>query len=566
MVNSEGRVKVLDFGLAKFQQDASMIERSRLSTEWATSAGAIMGTAAYMSPEQAEGKALDARTDIFSLGVVFYEMATGTLPFRGDTLAAMLSSILRDTPGSVEALRPDLPRQLSRIIGQCLEKKPEARYQTARDVHNQLRALRKEVELEESGPTSASWQQPPASFGEGLPPAVVAGVVVVVALAAAAWWLIPRGNSADSATPVGPVAVNAAAGRQLIAVLPFENLGPPAKEHFAAGMGEEIRSRLAAVEGVGVTSRTTVVEYDRSGQTLGQIGAALGVDYILEGTLRWEISAEGSDAVRFTARLVRVVDDTPLFAENYDRAIENTFAVQSEIALQVLDQIGISLLESQRATPEGRGTHSIEAYEAYLRGSEYLRLADELYTGDDANRAIDLLAEAVSIDADFALAHAKLSMAHGFSCHHYFDRSEARSRLAKEAADRALELASDLPEGHLALGQHYRSGLQYELALGEYELAARGRPGDGLVYQAIAELNWHMGQTGAAVVNHERAYAIDAQRSGLYCNAGGAHRMAGEFDEAMKLHDHAIAIRPERVCPYYCLAFLKLQAEGTASA
>ncbi len=565
MVNEAGHVKVLDFGLAKFQQQTPGDDATRAATEWATGEGVVLGTVSYMSPEQAEGKPLDDRTDIFSLGVMLYEMATGRRPFTGDTPASTTSAILRDAPPSIEALQPKLPRQLARIIGQCLEKKPEARFQTARDVRNQLRALQREIDVESSSSPSQAPSAPAPTRATRFTfrPAWLGAAAAVVVVAALVWWLIP-GNS----SPTGDSAATTprADGRQLIAVLPFENLGPPDREYFAAGMTDEITSRLAAVDGIGVTSRTTVVEYDRAGKTLSQIGIELGVDYILEATLRWQESPDGDGTVRFTPQLIRVADDTHLWAENYDRVIENMFAVQSEIAERVLDQIGVTLQASQRATPEGRGTPNPAAYDAYLRGSESLAAADELYQERYLQDAIAFLDEAVALDPDFALAHAKLAVAHNFAIGMYYDRTESRQQRARAAAEEALRLAPGLPEAHLALGYLYSNELEYDLALSEYELAARGRPGDSLVYQAIAESHWYVGNTDEAIVNYRRAFALDPQRANLYCSTGGVYRMTGEFEEAVDYHDTAVAIRPERACPHFCLAFIYLNAEGPERA
>jgi len=297
---------------------------------------------------------------------------------------------------------------------------------------------------------------------------------------------------------------------------------------------------------------------------LGQAGAILGVDYILEGTVRWE--GGGNDAVRITATLVRVADDRAIWSENYDRDLENMFAVQSDIAERVLDRIGIVLQEAQSATAAGRGTDNTDAYDAYLRGSEFLLQADELDSEEQTLAAVDNFERATELDPEFALAWAKLAMTHNFAYQRFFDRSEERRELTRDAVGRALDIAPDLPEAHLAFGKYHRSGMDYDLALNEFELAARGRPGDSQFVQAIAELNWHSGNIEPAIEAYERAFLIDPQRSVLYCNLGGVHRLNGDFDAALETHAHAISIRPERVCPYYCVAYTTLHAEGVESA
>ncbi|MFQ5743905.1 MAG: protein kinase [Acidobacteriota bacterium] len=566
MVTDEGQLKVLDFGLAKFQGDDSRMGASQLPTEGLTREGVTMGTASYMSPEQAEGKPLDARTDIFSLGVVLYEMATGERPFRGDNPVALLSSILREVPERIEALKSKWPRQLSRIVCQCLEKRPEARFQTAQDVYNQLRSLRNEVVVEGSAGQRPALPPPAAAARPRRLWLGLATLAAVLSLAFLGWWLVPGSELAEPPAPSGPSGATSSDGLPMIAVLPFENLGPSEEEYFAAGMTEEITSRLAGVNGLGVISRTSVIQYDRGGKTIPQIGAELGVDYILEGTVRWAHSAELSNRVRITPQLIRVIDDTHLWADSYDRLIEDIFTVQSEIAQNVLDQLGITLRESQHATPEGRGTKNLEAYDSYLRGGEYLLRAGKLYHREDLQRAIQLYNKAVELDPGFALAHAKLATAHGQALIWYYDSTEERRQQVRDSAERALELAPDLPEGHLALGYYFRSGLEYDLALREYELAERGRPGDSQVVQAIGELHWFMGQTDKAIASYKRASSLDPQRAELYCSTGGVYRMTGEFAEAEEYHKRTISIQPDRACPYFCLAFIYLNSEGPERA
>jgi len=559
MVNDEEHVKVLDFGLAKFHQEVAAEGASRMPTEGITGAGVVMGTAPYMSPEQAEGKPLDHRSDIFSLGVVLYEMATGHRPFAGDTHASLTSAILRDTPPSVETLKPDLPRHLSRIVYQCLEKNPKDRVQTARDVQNQLKTLRREIDSGEMPSSTQTGTAPQATFARrGRPVVALAAAAMVTAIALGAWFFLPYGKSDAPGAAAG--------GLPVIAVLPFENLGPTEEAYFAAGITEEISGQLAAVDGVAVTSRATVNALDRSGKSLPQIGLELGADYILDGTVRWAPTGDGASSVRITPQLIRVADDTTLWTENYDRVLEGMFALQSEIAQSVLDQLGITLFAAQLPTAEGRGSNVPQAIDAYLRGGEYFLRAGELYREEDVQTAIDYYSEAVRLDGNFALAHAKLAMAHGLADHFYIDRSEERRAKIKDAAQAALDLSDNLPEAHLAMGYYFRGGVEYELALEEFALAASGRPGDSQIVQAIAELQWYMGRTEESLATYARARRLDPRRAELFCSTGGVYRMTETWDSAIAFHNQSSELQPQRACPYYCLAMVYLNAEGPGSA
>jgi TolB-like protein len=331
-------VKVLDFGLAKLQRDTAVVATTEAPTEALTGEGRILGTMPYMSPEQLEGKEIDARSDIFSFGAVLYEMATGERPFKGDTSVSLISSIVKDTPQSVDAVKGELPHHLARIVNRCLEKNPKRRYQSAIDVHIELDALRKEVDSGIVQPSSAEVSAAEVSAAVAPHPrrwwpiAAAAGVVLVVGLLL---WLGRREAPAPEEAVVSP---EPAAGLEeqppMIVVLPFENLGSSEDEYFADGMTEEITSRLAVVSGLRVISRSSAMQYKEDRPPLKQIGEELGVDYVLEGAVRWA-RADGGSRVRITPQLVRVADDSYLWASSYDRVIEDVFAIQAEIATEV---------------------------------------------------------------------------------------------------------------------------------------------------------------------------------------------------------------------------------------
>ncbi len=466
MVDPQGTVKVLDFGIAKMPGleveastdpgAANVADQTGAHTSVAsemphrlTETGAIVGTAPYMSPEQIREQAIDKRSDIWSFGCLIFELLSGKRPFERGTIADTLSAILEHEP-QWSLLPTDTPPSVQTLVRRCLRKPPGQRLHDIADARIEI-----EEALHARTDAPSVPGMPASPVGAPLPaprmhrPRIATlGVVAAMAIVfgALGWWV------SSTQQPTLPAdGSDILDGRQMIAVLPFENLGPPGRQYFADGMTEEITSRLAAVDGVGVTSRTTVVGYDRSGKRVPQIGAELGVQYVLEATLRWD---DATDQVRFTPQLIRVVDDTHLWADNYDRLTENMFAVQSEIAERVLDQIGVTLQDSQRSTLAGRGTSSQEAYDAYLRAGDHLLHADELYAARYIEPALELLEHAVALDPDFALGYAKLAMAHGFAHYLYYDRTESRRQQMREAAEQALQIAPALPEAHVALGQY----------------------------------------------------------------------------------------------------------------
>ena len=240
--------------------------------------------------------------------------------------------------------------------------------------------------------------------------------------------------------------------RKLIAVLPFENLGTPEDEYFADGITEEITSRLAGLAGLGVISRTSAMMYKGTRTPLVQIGQELGVDYVLEGTIRWQHSDDGPSQVRVTPQLIRVPDDTHLWAERYDAVLADIFKVQTDIAKQVIRQLDIALLEPDRRALEARPTESLEAYDFYLKGNDYQHRGRELNSANEIRLAIQMYEEAIRLDPRFALAHAQQAAAHNWLYSWFEDRTESRIALAEKAGGASARAGSGAARSPLFAG------------------------------------------------------------------------------------------------------------------
>jgi TolB-like protein len=355
-VTKDGHVKILDFGLAKLVAPRSLAEGAQASTVVeATEAGTRLGTVGYMSPEQVRGQSADHRSDIFSFGCVLYEMLVGRPPFRRETAADTASAILHEDPAPLAGTGQAVTPALQEIVSRCLEKRAEERFSSAHDLALALRAVSGGPET----PTPAPVEAPSGKR-------VVVGLAVAgVALLAVVGLLLVK------LRPAVPKA--GAGGVKKIVVLPFENLGAPEDAYFASGMAEEITSRLANVQGLGVISRTTAAQYEHTKKTVKQIGADLGVDYVLEGSVRWEHGQGKESRVRITPQLIRVADDTHVWADRYDRVLADVFAIQSEVAESAVKAMGVALLPRERTALKEISTDDLEAYNLYLQGVELIK-------------------------------------------------------------------------------------------------------------------------------------------------------------------------------------------------
>ncbi|MFH2052026.1 MAG: protein kinase [bacterium] len=551
MFDKAGRLKVLDFGLAKMLADSTAAPDDATVAQISnTAAGQILGTAAYMSPEQAEGKAIDHRSDIFSLGIVLYEMATGMRPFAGDTQMSTITAILRDTPASISEIKRNLPRHLGRIIHRCLEKDPDRRYQTAKDVRNELEGLKKEIDsgvtlMPETSITPAARRR----SRPWLPWAL--GAVTVVVIAGVIWGIrqtgneAPSGLGAESGPP--PTATSrpgktaASHERKMVVVLPFENLGPADEAYFAAGMTEEITNRLAAISGLGVISRTSATQYDRKGKTMRQIAEDLGVNFVVEGTVRWARAAGDQDRVRITPKLIRVMDDMQLWSESFDRQIDDIFAVQTEIASEVIDRMGVTLVGSEHAGLAEAPTDNLAAYELYLQAKDYRN--DNWVEYD--RRRVEMLDQVVALDPGFLEAWTELSSHHS-GWYMEVDKTEERLAKSRIALQRAEAIDPDHPSTHLARGHYYYRGLRdYDQALAEYEAASRLAPNDVRAMESVSYIYRRQGKMDQHLERLEAAFRLDPQNANIAGNLAVSYRAQRRFDEAVPMYERAEQLNPQ---------------------
>src|SRR5213082_3307116 len=393
MLRPDGYAKVLDFGIAKLteQTPGSGYYGVGTTAVLQTRPGLVLGTARYMSPEQARGQKVDVRTDIWSLGVVFYEMVGGSPPFRGDTPSDCIASILTTEPPPLSGVLTDVPLKLESILQKALRKSSDERYQTIQEMLADLRILKDELEADSSLPQTKARAESIVSkikrHKRGVLLTLVAALLVAAVVVYSFFFVAPA-----------PLP-----NEKSIAVLPFENLSEEkSNAYFADGIQDEILTRLSKIADLKVISRTSTQRYKKTSQTLSEIANQLGVANLLEGSVQ-----KTNDQVRVNVQLIRAANDSHLWAETFDRRLTDIFSVESEVAKAIADQLRAHLTGREEQAIAARPTDNPEAYDAYLRG-----LAYTLKTGNNPANALaaqKYLREAVRLDPKFALAWALLS-------------------------------------------------------------------------------------------------------------------------------------------------------------
>jgi serine/threonine-protein kinase len=411
----------------------------------------------------------------------------------------------------------------------------------------------------ESAPAARA-MSPASSSVSSVPPARVARrrVAVVLALVVGTlltggWFLFRAQFDARSA--------EVARNPKRLVVLPFVNLGAAEDEYFADGITEEIAARLAAIDRLRVIGSTSANRYKGTEKTIPEIGVELGVDYVLEGSVRWQKSTRGPARVRVTPQLVSTADGTHLWAEVYDEPLDEIFRVQSDIAQKVVQALDVTLLEPQRRVVEAVPTRNLQAYDYYLRGNDYRRRGTEERT---ARASLRMYEKAVELDPGFALAYAMLARAHTRMYLFYYDHSEDRLARAKQAIDRAFELEPGLPEAHHSLATYYWVGfLDYDRALRELAIAGASRPNEYNVFMTRAVIRTRQGKLREALVDYEKAWQLDPAASPAASNYGQGFDLLRDFARAETLYDRAIALGPDWSIPYYLKAWLYLRWDGS---
>jgi len=534
MIRRDGYVKVLDFGLAKLTKpDVVDSKHETLAIDVNTSPGVMMGTVSYMSPEQARGLKVDARSDIWSLGVLVYEMITGFKPFDGPTVTDIIISIVQREPDPLSKYAPQAV-SLQPIVTKALAKDPNARHNKADEILGELKDLKRELDR------GVDFER----YGRSVPGVkrtmirsrfmMLIALVVLLAIAgvlSSLWWR--RGT--QSTTPVSQI--------KSLAVLPMLNLsGDPSQDYFAEGMTETLISGLAKVTALRVTSRTSVMQFKGSPKPVKEIARALGVDALVEGSVQ-----RFGDKIHVGVKLIHGETDQTLWTGTYDRDLRDVLAFQNEVASAVANAIQIKLTPQEQSRLAKARSISPAVYDEFLRGRFYLNRQTEA----DNQTAIQSLEHVVQIDPDFAAGWAELAQAYVWKLFLFAPDEKDLQEKAFVAVQKALALDSELAEAYLARGRLLwtpSNHFPHEQAIQEYRRALALNPSLDEARNQLAVVLGHTGLLEEALDELNKALAANPSNNLARFRLGEILLFQGKHEEALTaLHNVPPEINPSLV-------------------
>jgi serine/threonine protein kinase/Flp pilus assembly protein TadD len=561
MIRPDGVAKLLDFGIAKLTEGKTGLIDAEAATaiKARTTPGMIIGTAAYMSPEQARGKAVDARSDIFSFGLVLYEMLTGKRAFEGENAIDLISAILQKEPVPLRRLIPEVPHELERIVGKALRKDCEERYQTAKDLLIDLKDARQELEFQnkleraavpyreqaetqiinaaatDAAQPTSSTQYLAAKITNHKLAAIAA--LLVLTVGTAALYYFTRGNVSNKGP--GNETIDS------IAVLPLTNAAQdPNAEYLSDGITESLINRLSQLSGLKVMSSSSVFRYKGREQDAQKIGNELNVRAVLTGSVK-----QIGDQLVINLSLDDAKDNHHIWGEQYVRKFADVLAVQNEIAQEVSTNLRVKLTGADQRQLAKRYTDNVEAYQLYLKGMYEWKK----FTREDLQKAIEYFNQALEKDPNYALAYFGLSASYGVLGNFYLPPNEAFPK-AKAYAAKALALDDTLSEAHTGMGA-VRLIYDWDWAETEKEIkrAQTLNPNNAEAHQLYAEYLYAMGRFDESQAEAKRAQELDPLSAMFSTEVGFTFYFAHQYDGAIAQFQKTINLEPRWVDPYIYL-------------
>jgi serine/threonine protein kinase/Tfp pilus assembly protein PilF len=473
LIDADGRPRICDFGLAKLRREVML-----------TQTGTTLGTIAYMSPEQSRGEEVDHRADIWSLGVVIYEMLTGQRPFKGDHDQAVIYAILNSQPEPILGIRPDAPGALVRIVDKAMAKDPDERYQNAAEMAHELVSLKTELDSQATKTVMAERNMSPS-----------------------------------------------------IAVLPFANLSADKEqEYFCDGMAEDIINALTQVEGLRVVARTSAFAFKGKHQDIRQIGKELSVNSVLEGSVR-----KSGNRLRITAQLINVADGYHIWSEKFDRDLADVFAIQDEISLAIVDKLKVKLLGDEKEKMVKRYTQNLEAYDLYLKGRYHWNRR----TPESIKKAVAHFEQVIEKDPDYALAYAGLADCYSMLAQVFVIGSKEAFPKARELVEKALEIDETLAEAHASLAYILWSYAWDWIGMErEFRRAIELNPKYATAHQWFAMALAPLRRTSEAIQEIKKALELDPLSLIINTSAGYVYLYSGQDEKALKQAEKILDIDP----------------------
>jgi serine/threonine protein kinase/tetratricopeptide (TPR) repeat protein len=518
MIDKSGNARIVDFGIARSVKGKGI-----------TGSGVMIGTPEYMSPEQVEGKEADQRSDIYSLGVVLYEMVTGRVPFEGDTPFTIGVKHKSEIPQDPKELNAQIPKDLCLVILRCLEKDKEKRYQSAGKARSEL------INIEKGLPTTDRVipSKKPATSKEITVTFNVKKLVfpaVAVAALVIAFILIWQPFSEKDTILDVP-------DKPSIAVLPFEDLSPAKdQEYFCDGLAEELINRLTKIESLRIPARASAFSFKGKGRDFAEIGEKLNVKMVLDGSVR-----KAGDKLRITVQLVNVSDGFPVWTEMYERNLEDTFALWDAISLAVVDNLKIELLGEEKAKLMKRYTDNLEAYNLYVQGRYFWNKRTE----DGLNRAIDYFEQALKLDPEYALAYTGIADAYSMLSSYGFIPPHEVMLKTKAAALKALEIDETLAEAYTSLA-HIKQRYDFDWLGSEenYKRAIELNPNYPLAHHWYGTLLKATGRFNEAHEEFTRALELDPLSISISTSFASIHVILGEYEQSIAQSNKTLEMDP----------------------
>jgi serine/threonine protein kinase/tetratricopeptide (TPR) repeat protein len=529
MIDKGGNAKIMDFGIARSIREKGI-----------TGPSVLIGTPEYMSPEQAEAKEVDYRSDIYSLGIILYEMATGRVPFEGDTALSIAMKHKGEIPKDPKQFNPNIPEDLSGVILKCLEKDKTNRYQTATEVRSELEKIERGIPTtEQVRPEKKAFTSKEITVTFGLKKILLPalGLAFLIIAAIVIWQIFPK----KEATP-------AALAKKSIAVLPFEDLSQAKNnEYLCDGISATLINSLTNIEGLWVPAQTSAFSFKGKTQDIRDIGQKLGVDNVLEGSVQ-----VAGDNLRVTARISNVQDGHQVWSEIYNRKMADMFAIQDDIAKAIVTALKIKLLGEKGGPLVKNYTENLEAYRLYLQGRNLWNKRGEA----DLTKSIEYFEKAIEIDPNYAFAYAGLADAYYILGNNAFWPAEKAFAQAKVVALKALEIDDKLAEAHTSLASIMEDyDWDFVGAEKEFKLAIELNPGYATAHHFYAVLLSSLGRYEEAMKEIRIAQNLDPLSPRISANVGLCLYHERRYDQAVEELNKALEVDPSHFATYVFLGW-----------